>query len=140
MPLLTRIYIKTSFLFLILALLLRVFNVISPLIGVSPGLINSLTAVYVHVFLVGWVTELIFGIAHWMFPKVSRENHYGSSVLTWGTFYLLNAGLILRGIGEPWRVLSGRELAGWLLVVSAVLQWAAGVLFVVNTWQRVKMK
>jgi hypothetical protein len=33
--------------------------------------------VYLHLFMIGWVTQMIFGVAYWMFPRVSKENPRG---------------------------------------------------------------
>lgn len=135
MPLLTRVMLKTSLLYLALALLAGLIQSGRALL--PPALwLSGLAPVYVHLFMVGWVSLLIFGVVFWMFPKYSRERPRGSEALGWGTFILINAGLILRVIGET----SGLPGPGWgwVLVVSAVLQLLGGLLFVVNTWPRVK--
>jgi cbb3-type cytochrome oxidase subunit 1 len=137
MPLLTRWMIKTSMLYLGLALFVGLLPPLARAVGwgsVPPGL----TPVYVHLFMVGWVSLLIFGVVFWMFPKYSREKPRGSDKLGWAVFWLINAGLLFRVIGEGFAL--PREEGGWLLVLSAVLQWLAGLLFVVNTWGRVKEK
>jgi hypothetical protein len=135
MPLLTRMMLKTSLLYLALALLVGLMQ--SGFGLMPPGArLHGLAPVYLHLFMVGWVSLLIFGVVFWMFPKFSREKPRGSEALGWGTFILINAGLILRVIGE----ISGPSGPGWgwMLVFSAVLQLLAGLLFVVNTWPRVK--
>lgn len=91
---------------------------------------------YVHLLVVGWLTQLIFGVAYWMFPRYSAERPRGSERLGWGTFVLLNAGLLLRVIAEPWHALAGHGAA--LLVSSALLQLLAGWMFVANTWPRIR--
>lgn len=131
MPTLTRWMIKTSLLYLVLALLVALAQ--------AGGLrLPNLTPVYFHLFLVGWVSLLIFGVVFWMFPKFSPAQPRGSLALGWATYALINAGLILRVMGET---LAPRLPAlGWLLVLSAVLQWLGGAAFVLNTWPRVKEK
>ncbi|MEP7357303.1 MAG: hypothetical protein ABI847_08700, partial [Anaerolineales bacterium] len=62
----------------------------------------------------------------------------GNERLGWVTFGLLNAGLLLRVISEPWQSLAPAALPGGLLALSAGLQWLAGLAFVANTWPRVK--
>ncbi|MBZ0304883.1 MAG: hypothetical protein K8I82_02325, partial [Anaerolineae bacterium] len=81
-------------------------------------------------------TQLIFGVALWMFPKYSKEKPRGSENLAWTTYLFLNVGLLLRLIGEPLTALNYQT--GWMLAVSAVLQLIAGWVFVINTWGRVK--
>ena len=107
------------------------------LLGLSWGL-ATLAPVYIHLFMVGWVTQLVFGVAYWMFPKYSRERPRGHEGLAWATFGLLNGGLILRALGEPLNTLRPGELWGWLLVISALSQWLAGLGFVFGLWPRVK--
>lgn len=100
------------------------------------ALIQVLWPTYVHLLVVGWLTQLIFGVAYWMFPRYSAERPRGSERLGWATFVLLNAGLLLRAIVEPWHALGGRGAA--LLVSSALLQLLAGWMFVANTWPRIR--
>ena len=62
----------------------------------------------------------------------------GSDALGWASYAGLNAGLLLRLVGEP------AQLAGaggrTLLLVSAGLQLLGGWAFVLNVWPRVKAK
>jgi heme/copper-type cytochrome/quinol oxidase subunit 1 len=46
-----------------------------------------MTPAYFHLFLVGWVTQMIFGVIYWMFPIITRTRPRG------------NAG---RGLGQLW--------------------------------------
>jgi hypothetical protein len=66
------------------------------------------------------------------------EKPRGNESLAWAIFWLLNAGLILRAVGEPLNTLRPDSGWGWILAISALLQWVAGSGFVINTWQRVK--
>jgi len=79
-----------------------------------------------------------FGVVYWMFPKFSMEKPRGSERLGWATFWLLNAGLVLRAVGEPVVAFRPGSAAGWLVAASAILQMLAGWAFVANTWGRVK--
>lgn len=132
MPLLTRIFIKTAMVCLALAL---VFGILLAL-----GLTNSLFPVYIHLLVFGWLTQLIFGVVFWMFPKFSVEKPRGSVTLGWWTYAFLNIGLLLRAIAEPMQSTQPTFIDGWLLVLSAILQFLSGLLFVINSWGRVKEK
>ena len=139
MPTLTRWFIKSSLVFFVLALLaglLLAANVLWDL----PPVFAALGPVYFHLFLVGWVTQLIFGVVYWMFPKYSLGKPHGNEQLAWAVFWLLNLGLLLRVLGEPLNTLRPGGAWGWLLALSALLQWIAGLGFVFNTWGRVKEK
>ncbi len=137
MPILTRLFIKTSFIYLIAALFIG-----AVLVGRSvwqlPAWLAGLSPVYFHLLMVGWVTQLIFGVAYWMLPKYSQAQPHGFDGVWWATFWLLNVGVLLRMVAEPMRTAQPNALWGWMLAASAILQWLAGIAFVFNAWLRVK--
>lgn len=136
MPKITRVYLKTSLIFLAAGFLLGMLRAL-PVASLEVALRGS-AAVYYHLLAVGWITQLIFGVAQWMFPRTSHEHRQGSHVLAWMTYALLNVGLLLRAIAEP-RVLSGPGGEwGPVLGISALIQWTAGMLFIVDIWPRVR--
>jgi hypothetical protein len=137
MPVIVRWYLRTALVMFVLAL---VVGVVQNLSGMFPSLSPSLTPVYFHLLMVGWVTQFILGVAIWMLPKYSQEKPRGIETLSWATYIFLNTGLLVRAFGEPFNELSPGTTWGWLLVFSAFLQWLAGLLFVINTWRRVKGK
>lgn len=133
MPFLARLYIKTALAYLAVALLvggaltLHAVGVRVPGAGWWP--------VYVHLFTVGWLTQLIFGVAFWLFPRHSRERPYGTVWPVGAAYGCLNAGLLLRAVAEP-----GLVAAAWTLPASAVLQGVGGLLLAAYFWGRVKVK
>lgn len=139
MPSITRLFIKASLLYLVVALFVGVLLVLRLLYDL-PGIISGFSPIYFHLFMVGWVMQLIVGVAYWMFPKWSKEQPRGYDWLALTTFWLLNVGLLLRMAAEPALTVSRWGGWGWLIIVSAVLQWLAGLAFVINTWPRVKEK
>lgn len=139
MPALTRWYIKTALVYLAIALLLAVLLAM-PFSVSLPVYIRLMTPAYFHLFLVGWVTQMIFGVIYWMFPIITRVRPRGNETVGWVSFVLLNVGLLLRVIGEPLVSLNPEGEAGWLLVLSALLQWLGGLLFVLLAWPRIKEK
>jgi cbb3-type cytochrome oxidase subunit 1 len=139
MPTLTRWFIKSALGCFIAALLLGVALAAPTVISVPPT-IGVWAPVYFHLFMVGWVAQLIFGIVYWMFPRYTKESPRGSEKLALATFVLLNSGLVLRAIGEPVNSLWPGTPWGWMVALSAILQWLAGMAFVLNTWARVKEK
>lgn len=137
MPPLTRWFIKAAMVALIAAFVSRALITLLPVWGYPAGA-AALSPVFFHLFVWGWVTQMIFGVAYWMFPKFSREHPHGSESLWLVTFWCFNLGLAFRVIGEPLHLLRPEALWAWLTAAAAVLQWVAGLLFVVNTWGRVK--
>lgn len=136
MPSLTRWFIKTSFVHLALALLTGLALAAQSAFELNAA--GGLFPVYIHLFVFGWITQLIFGVVHWMFPVQSKETPRGSEALGWQTYALLNGGLLLRAIAEPIHATHPNPVSGWALVASAVLQFLAGAAFVINAWGRVK--
>ncbi|ABY35174.1 MAG TPA: hypothetical protein DEF43_16180 [Chloroflexus aurantiacus] len=134
MPVLTRSFVKASLITLVVGLLIGIWQQI-------PGFsIPGLSPVYLHLLTFGWLTQLIFGVALWMFPVYTKEQPRGPEWLGWTIFACLNLGLLLRLIFEPLQGLAPSIVGGWMLVLSALLQWLAGVGFIINIWPRVRGK
>ncbi|MFT3895418.1 MAG: hypothetical protein QM730_27655 [Anaerolineales bacterium] len=67
MPPLTRWFLKAALVYLILALCAGILLALpDPIAGLFP--------VYFHLLTFGWLTQLIFGVALWMFPKFTSPN------------------------------------------------------------------
>lgn len=128
MPVLTRWFVKTALVYLVAALLL----------GVAQPRLPTTGPAYVHMLVVGWITQVIFGVAYWMFPRYTRDAPRGSDRLAIAAYACLNAGLVLRVVAEPVYTLHPTPGYGLALAVSAVLQWLGGMAFVANSWARVK--
>lgn len=139
MPTLTRWFIKTALVYFAVALLMGIATQAAVILPLPPT-ITALRPVYTHLLMVGWVTQLIIGMAYWMFPKYSQAHPRGSERLGWATYVLLNVGLLLRVVVEPLMTTQSGNGLGWLLAISAVLQFLAGWAFIINTWVRVKVR
>jgi hypothetical protein len=134
MPTLTRWSVKAALISLVLGLTTGVWQ------QIPAAKATGFFPVYLHLLTFGWLTQLIFGIAIWMFPIYSKKHPRGPEWLGWGMFITLNTGLLLRLIFEPLQGISPSTLGSWMLVVAAVLQWLSGVAFVANVWTRVRGK
>src|SRR5512137_1299776 len=121
MPTLTRWFIRTSFVYLALALIVGLLLAMQSIFNLMS--VGGLFPVYIHLLVFGWLTQLVFGVVYWMFPKWSIEKPRRSESLGWWTYGLLNAGLLLRAIAEPIQSIQPDPAAGWTLVVSALLQF-----------------
>ncbi len=133
MPPLTRWFLKAAMVYLLLALTAGIL-LMSPIKGPVTGFFPA----YFHMLTFGWLTQLIYGVAFWMFPKYTIVKPRGHEWLGWATFISFNSGLLLRIVAEPINAAAPSALLGWALVISAILQWLSGVGFAVNTWKRVK--
>jgi hypothetical protein len=134
MPIITRWFIKTSLIAFVAALLVGVAQAARQ----APAAVVAAGPVYVHLLVVGWISQMIFGVAYWMFPKASKNTPRGNDRLAIASYVCLNAGLLLRVFGEPAHTLHPTAALAWALVLSALLQWLGGMAFVVNTWARVR--
>ena len=130
----TRWFIKSAMLYLIAALVVSVL--MQSDLSLRVPLLRVLWPTYLHLLVVGWLTQLIFGVAFWMFPKHPSAPPRGSDRLGWTCFVLLNIGLAIRLVAEPLQALGHPCVP--LLVASAVTQLLAGWAFVANTWPRVR--
>lgn len=137
MPLLSRYFIKTGLVYLILALLIGLFQAANSWLKWNP-LLGAVFPTYLHMLVVGWATQLIFGVAYWMFPKFSKGRPRRNETVGWAVYIALNIGLIARVIGEPLLSLRPDWNTGWLLAVSALSQLGAGWGLVYLLWPRVK--
>lgn len=73
MPTLTRWFIKSSMIYLVAALLLSLLLSLHGIMSL-PAFVNFLNPVFFHLLVVGWVTQMIFGVIYWMFPIITRQN------------------------------------------------------------------
>lgn len=138
MPPLTRWFVRSALLWLLLALaggILLTNGVAARVPGTGVVLPYP---TYLHLVTVGWLTNLVFGVAFWLFPRYTAEKPRGSDALGWMSFAGLNLGLLFRVIGEPAQLAGAGGRA--LLLLSAGLQLLGGWAFVLNTWPRVKVK
>ena len=76
MPRLTRYFIKTALVYLAVAVAIGLLLAARSTVDL-PAELLALSPVYFHLFMVGWVMQLIFGMLFWMLPKYSRERPRG---------------------------------------------------------------
>jgi hypothetical protein len=137
MPMLSRWFIKIGLLYFVIGLMMGAALLAQPVIGWSASL-QVLRPAYLHFLFIGWVTQIIMGVGYWMFPKYSKDKPRGREWLGWAVLILLNAGLVLRAIGEPAMILDPQAGLGWMLAMASLLLLLAGWGFIWNTWGRIK--
>ena len=144
MPTESRLFIKTGIVLFAVALVLGGLSKL-PLLGIEPaGLLGSIASAgpaHLHVFMYGWVTQIIIGVALWLFPIIDRDNPRGPiwvAYLAWAT---INLGLLARVVAEPLATAyAPTSVWDWTLMASAVLQAIGGLAFVAAIWPRVKTR
>lgn len=122
MPFTSRLFVFFGFLFLIAGVVLwglsHTYGVLFPL--------------SLHFITLGWITNLIFGVAFWMFPKPHRR--YKAPFLS---LVSLNTGNLLR-VSEVF-LSSHNHVAGFVFILSVSLQFIACVVFASHIWKRIGM-
>lgn len=93
--------------------------------------------VYIHLLVLGWATQMIFGVSWWMFPRKQPLDLTAVPWLGWVCFGALNLGLVVRAFAEPTLAVRVSALASGGAVVSALLQLVAVASYVWLVWPRV---
>ena len=136
MPVLSRFFVKSALLCLVLGGAIAGLALNGA--GGLPPTLLALRPLAWHLLTVGWATQLIFGVAFWMFPHMPAGPPRGDERLAWVVFWTLNVGLALRALGEPLATLRPTPITGVLLPLAATLQLAAVLIFVLLAWPRVR--
>jgi hypothetical protein len=150
MPDTSRAFVKASVVYLCLGAILGALMLINRWIPL--GQVAGLVRVsHVEMLVVGWLTQLILGVAWWLFPPLKLglrgdapqsvrrgQAQRGSEPLFWATFLCLNAGVLLRAIFDPLYSLTRIGPFSVLSGVSGLFLFAAALAFVANMWGRVR--
>lgn len=122
------------FLFIRAALLYLIYTaLLGTLFYFFPGLVGPFRPSHVHAGLVGFFLQMVMGVAYWMMP---RPGGLRQDRLEAFTFFLLNAGLLLRLLLEPFHLMGWEGLRPWL-GLSGGLQLAATLVFAYAMTKRV---
>jgi cbb3-type cytochrome oxidase subunit 1 len=137
MPPLVQRYIKTSFVFFLLGLL------VGGGMSVGWGILgwtipHLLITAHVHLLLVGFVVMLVMGVATWMFPRPSKDDKRYRPELAALIYWILTLATALRFSTEMvvafWPSLGLKPV----ITLGSIGQLLAACLFVVNMWSRVR--
>lgn len=139
MPTITRTFIKTALAYLVGGTLLSALWLLNLAWPLHP-LLSYLQPTALHLIVVGWLTQLIFGVAIWMFPPWSRAQPRGPDRLSWLCYALLNGGLVLRLSAEPLTAYRPSAATSGVLLAAAAAQVVAAWIFVGLVWSRVRGK
>lgn len=134
MPRLARVFIKTGLVYFLISLLLGLAAEFQW--TQFPGI----TPLFWHMLMVGWITQIIFGVSMWMFPGRTREEGFRAQLWGWLTYITLNGGLFLRIIAEPMTYSSTETIWSLLIVISAVTQVVAAICYIIELWPRIQSK
>lgn len=138
MPLESRLFVKTSVIALVLTFAWGAVMAVEESMG-HP--VTPIWAVeHAHLAFVGWLVNLVVGIALWMLPLAratypQTQGRYPRA-LPYVAYVCLNVGLVMRIVSEPYVAQSAT--AAVALGTSAVLQVSAIALFAAVAWVRTR--
>ena len=86
----------------------------------------ALRPLHMEMLLVGWMIQLVMGVAIWVFPRsLLRRAPRRSTITAWAALALINVGVLLAGCG------------GSLLAAGRVAEIGAAASFAIHLWGRV---
>jgi len=134
MPRITRVFIKTGMIYFLASLAVGV------IIEINSISLPVLYPLFWHMLMLGWITQIIFGVSLWMFPGRTREEGFRAQMKGWITYILLNLGVVLRIIAEPMLSYSNQPVWQILIIASTLLQMGAAIAYVIEMWPRIQSK
>ncbi len=97
----------------------------------------TLRLAHVHALLIGWMVQLAFGVAFWIFPRLDASNNRGDESLVWLCYFVLNLGVALATLHDPLVGLVGPGGVWLLPVLAAGMYLLAMASFAAHAWPRV---
>jgi cbb3-type cytochrome oxidase subunit 1 len=91
-----------------------------------PAWAASHRPVHVEQMLMGWMVQLVIGVAFWILPSRTKAPPASPARLMWLVFVLLNGGVVLASFSDPSRPaveLLGRCAETGAVALFAVLAW-----------------
>ena len=138
MPPLVRRYVKTSFVFLTLGLLLGGWIIVGEfVVGTYPP--RLFVTAHVHLLLVGFMLMVVMGVATWMFPRPARDDARYRPELAEAVYWVMTLSTVVRAAAEILAPFSSGPAPRLAIAVGGLGQLAGAALFVANMWWRVRM-
>jgi heme/copper-type cytochrome/quinol oxidase subunit 1 len=137
MPRLSRLFVRASLLYLLAGFTLgAVLLAAGGLADASrvPDLLNAerLLRAHAEFLLFGWIVQLTMGVAFWILPRLRPGPPRGNVTAARIAFALLNAGVLMVGLGPAF------NLPGWLAPGGRLAEAGAAVAFALHFWPRIK--
>ena len=125
MPLVSAWFVRASLVHLVGGFILGALLLAAKGLPLGDG-VWAWRPVHIEMLLVGWMIQLVMGVAIWIFPRfVLRRAPRRSTITAWLAFALLNAGVLLVGFG------------GALVAAGRLAEIGAAASFAVHLWGRV---
>lgn len=134
---LVRRYIKTGVAFLFAGILLGSWMLARRELydeWPSPFLVSA----HAHVVFVGFVLNLILGVALWLFPRAAKSDTRYSPSRIGAAYWILTAATALRFAAEVLRAWSSWAVLRWTVLAGGVGQGIALALYFWTMWSRIR--
>ncbi|WP_110517661.1 hypothetical protein [Herpetosiphon llansteffanensis] len=130
MPKFSIFSIRASLLYLVIGGSVGGIMLVSKAIGVWPWIWYWRTA-HIHAMLVGWLLNLIFGVAFWILPRLDAHGWRGSPWLVWSASGLLQAALavLVWASIRPWSA---------AIAIASSLECLAAIAIAWHCWPRLQ--
>jgi heme/copper-type cytochrome/quinol oxidase subunit 1 len=130
MPALSRWFIRASLFYLGLGVTLGGLLLANKGLAFYPLIWRSLPA-HVEFLFLGWMVQVVLGVAYWILPRLGGNAPRGNERLAFLAFGLINLGLWLIVVQSAFLI---KELS----LAGRILECLGTALFLVAVWQRIK--
>lgn len=150
MPTTSRLFVKASLIYFGVGAVIGSLLLINRWVPLATPIL-ALRASHIQVLIAGWLTQLIMGVAWWLFPPLALRRlpdaprsirrgqaQRGSEPLFWVAFGCLNAGILLEAIFAPLYTWTKVSVFSQLAGISDLLLLLAALTFVINMWNRIR--
>ncbi|MBX7152015.1 cbb3-type cytochrome c oxidase subunit I [bacterium] len=130
MPSLSVWFIRAALLYFVAGFSIGALMLVNKGIPLSP-LIWRLLPVHIEWLFIGWMLNLVFGVAYWILPRHGIEPVRGRLWLVWTIFLLLNTGVL---------TICSSEIFLWentFILIGRLMEIGSAVGFAVHAWPRI---
>ena len=132
-----RRFIKTGILFLIAGLLLGAWMLVRrELDNIYPS--RHLISAHTHLIAVGFVMNMILGVALWLCPRPSKDDTRYKPALVNLAWWLVAGGTLVRSASEFSRDYTTADIVRYLVVWSGAAQALGVVVFFYTMWTHIR--
>ena len=132
-----RRFIKTAIGFLAIGLVIGTWLLVRrELFGIHPTSYES--SAHVHALTVGFVLNMILGVALWLFPRPDKADTRYSPRIVSVSYVMLTVATAGRVAAELLRPHADADVLRWAVVVFGVAQTSAVLLFFYTMWSRIR--
>lgn len=130
MPRLSQYIIRVALIYLLLGFTVGGLLLFHKGLPFEPLLWSWLPA-HMEFLLVGWVLQLVMGVAFWTLPRFWVSPRRPNESYVWVAFILLNVGIWLVVIGTTFHA------GNWFILAGRIAELVAVVFFAAHSWRRV---